>query len=122
MAPAATGSGSAQTVTDDDQFATESYQTIELPPFDPSIHLAFEAPTARHSFTELGLKKPKNAPDICYTEPFQLFSEEGVRMIRRDLLRREVLDKHLTSWDRAPCYIAGHEKACFIFQYHSTRQ
>lgn len=80
-----------------------------MPPFDPAIHLAFEPPTARHSFTELGLKIPHNTPDMCFTEPFQLFSEEGVRMIRRDLLRKEVLDEHLKSWDRAPAYIGGHE-------------
>ncbi len=83
---------------------------LEMPPFDPAIHLAFEEPSARHSFTELGLPKPKTAPDMCFTEPFQLFSEEGVRMLRRDLLRKEVLDKHMQAWVRAPCSISQHEK------------
>jgi hypothetical protein len=82
----------------------------DMPPFDPVIHLAFEPPSARHSFTELGLPRPTNTPDMCFTEPFQLFSEEGVRMIRRDLLRKEVLDKHLSAWDRAPCYVGGQEE------------
>jgi len=86
------------------------YEDLKMPPFDPAVHLAFEAPSARHSFTELGLKRPKNTPDMCFTEPFQLFSEEGVRMIRRDLLRKDVLEKHLSSWDRAPCIISGHEE------------
>lgn len=85
------------------------YPHIEMPPFDPAIHLAFQPPTARHSFTELNLTKPAMAPDMCFTEPFQLFSDEGIRMIRRDLLRKEVLDKHLTAWERAPCTIAGAE-------------
>lgn len=80
-----------------------------MPPFDPAIHLAFEPPAARHSFTELSLPVPRNAPDMCFTEPFQLFSDEGVRMIRRDLFRKELLDKHLRSWERAPAYISGHE-------------
>ncbi|KAK9482024.1 hypothetical protein V1527DRAFT_455433 [Lipomyces starkeyi] len=79
-----------------------------IPSFDPAIHLAFEPPSKRYSFTELGLPKPQNAPDICFTEPFQLFSEEGVRMIRRELFRKEFLDKYMRSWSRAPCYIGGH--------------
>ncbi|KAH9207756.1 hypothetical protein DL95DRAFT_373962 [Leptodontidium sp. 2 PMI_412] len=80
-----------------------------MPPFDPAIHLAFQEPSARHSFTELGLPRPKTAPDMCFTEPFQLFSQEGVRMLRRDLLRKEVLDKHMQAWVRAPCSISQHE-------------
>lgn len=98
----------------------ENYENVSIPPFDPSIHLAFEPPTARHSFTELGLERPSSAPDMCFTEPFQLFSEEGVRMIRRDLLRKEVLDKHLTAWHRAPCYIGGHEEVSHTPNVYDT--
>ena len=81
---------------------------FKMPRFDPAVHLAFTPPTARHSFTELGLTKPANAPDICFTEPFQLFSAEGVRMLRREIFRKEFLDKYMRSWGRAPCYIGGH--------------
>ncbi|KAH7384983.1 hypothetical protein BKA64DRAFT_154459 [Cadophora sp. MPI-SDFR-AT-0126] len=87
-----------------------SSDILDTPPFDPAIHLAFQEPSARHSFTELGLPRPKTAPDMCFTEPFQLFSEEGVRMLRRDLLRKEVLDKHMQAWVRAPCSISQHEE------------
>ncbi|KAL1301526.1 hypothetical protein AAFC00_005768 [Neodothiora populina] len=103
-------------------------QPFTMPKFDPSIHLAFTPPTARHSFTELGLPKPTNAPDICFTEPFQLFSQEGVRMLRREVFRKEFLDKYLRSWERAPCYISGHTnhpgEASFIKQawYHPATQ
>lgn len=83
---------------------------VDMPLFDPKIHLAFQPPKKQFSFTQLGLERPPNAPDVCYTEPFQLFSEEGVRMIRRELLSKHVLDKHLTSWPRAPCIISYHEE------------
>ncbi|RBQ78839.1 hypothetical protein FVER14953_13526 [Fusarium verticillioides] len=83
---------------------------LGLPDFDPAIHLAFQPPTRRHTFQDLGLPQPENAPDLCVTEPFQLFSEEGVRMLRREMLSKPILDKYLRSWDRAPAYIAGHEK------------
>ncbi|KAF4343967.1 hypothetical protein FBEOM_2074 [Fusarium beomiforme] len=83
---------------------------LDLPDFDPAIHLAFQPPTHRHTFQDLGLPQPENSPDVCVTEPFQLFSEEGVRMLRREMLSKPILDKYLRSWDRAPAYIAGHEK------------
>jgi hypothetical protein len=92
----------------------ESHEDHFMPPFDPSIHLAFSPPSVRHSFTSLNLPRPATTPDMCFTEPFQLFSEEGVRMIRRDLLRKEVLDKHMAAWERAPCFIGGHEKVRFL--------
>ncbi|KIW95499.1 uncharacterized protein Z519_04084 [Cladophialophora bantiana CBS 173.52] len=91
--------------------------TTELPDFDPAIHLAFQPPAQRHTFSEVGLPKPHNAPDLCYTDPFPLFSEEGVRILRREMLDKRMLDKYLRSWDRAPAYIAGHEKtAKFMLQ------
>lgn len=80
----------------------------QLPQFDPKIHLNFIPPKARYSFTDLGLEKPHNAPDLCYTEPFQIFSEECVRVMRRELFRKEFLDKYMRTWARAPCYIGGH--------------
>ncbi|KIV77952.1 hypothetical protein PV11_09725 [Exophiala sideris] len=99
-----------------------------LPQFDPKIHLNFIPPKARYSFTDLGLEKPYNAPDLCYTEPFQIFSEEGVRVMRRELFRKEFLDKYMRTWARAPCYIGGFSaeegEASFIKQawYHPATQ
>lgn len=88
-----------------------------MPEFDPAIHLAFELPTKQHTFSEYGLSKPDSCPDVCFTEPFSLFSEEGVRMLRRELLQKKVLDKHLWSWDRAPCYIRAIEPVCLSLSY-----
>lgn len=90
---------------------------LPVPPFDPAIHLNYCPPSARHSFTELGLPIPKGCPDICYTEPFQLFSEEGVRMIRREVFQREFLDKYIRSWERTPCYISGHHHVKDVSDY-----
>ncbi|KAG5655219.1 hypothetical protein KAF25_001972 [Fusarium avenaceum] len=88
----------------------EGSDGLKIPDFDPNIHLAYQPPVQRHTFQDLGLSQPQNSPDLCYTEPFQLFSEEGVRILRREMLGKEMLDKYLRSWDRAPAYMAGHEK------------
>ncbi len=87
---------------------------VVLPDFDPAIHLAFQPPAQRHTFTDVGLQKPQNAPDLCYTDPFPLFSEEGVRILRREMLSNRILDNYLKSWDRAPAYVAGHEKVSLL--------
>ena len=89
---------------------------VEMPNFDPAVHLAFQPPAQRHTFSEVGLPKPPCLPDLCYTDPFRLFSDEGVRMLRREMLSKRILDNYLKSWDRAPAYIAGHEKvSCLRF-------
>ncbi|CAG9990776.1 unnamed protein product [Clonostachys byssicola] len=80
---------------------------LEVPPFDPLIHLDYQPPSRRWTFTELGLPVPKGLPDVCYTAPFQIFSEEGVRMIRREIFRKSFLDKYMRSWERSPCIITG---------------
>ncbi|KAL4908870.1 hypothetical protein BDW74DRAFT_174098 [Aspergillus multicolor] len=86
-------------------------QELSVPPFDPAIHLNFQPPSKRYTFSELGLPVPKGVPDLCYTEPFQLFSDEGIRMIRREVFRRSFLDKYMKSWERAPCIITGFTKS-----------
>ncbi|PNP82150.1 hypothetical protein FNYG_04339 [Fusarium nygamai] len=103
----------ADTINNVFQQAVEAYKP---PRFDPKIHLNFTPPTARYSFTELGLGKPRNVPDVCYTEPFQLFSEEGVRVMRREIFRKEFLDEYMRSWSRAPCYIGGHSANSELYQ------
>ena len=40
-----------------------------------------------------------------------------MRMLRRELLQKTVLDKHLWSWDRAPCYIRAIEPVCPSLPY-----
>ena len=54
--------------------------------FDPTLHIAYEAPSRSYTLTELGLdpsdrKNKSNAvavKDFAYTEPFRLLSAAGV--------------------------------------------
>lgn len=75
--------------------------------FDPALHLNFVPPTKRHSFTELGLDAEAPPVDMCITEPFSLFTEEAVRLIRHELFQPQVFDNYMHSWARAPCVIRG---------------
>ena len=59
---------------------------LALLQFDPTLHLAYEAPLRSYTLTELGLdpsdrKNKSNAiavKDFAYTEPFRLLSAAGV--------------------------------------------
>ena len=60
--------------------------------FEPSKHLAFQAPTSCYTMTDLGLPPDTGISPIAVTAPFQLFSGEGIRELRRDILSRECLE------------------------------
>lgn len=60
--------------------------------FEPTKHLAFTAPTSCYTMEDLGLPTDHGISPIAVTAPFQLFSPEGVRELRRDILSRECLE------------------------------
>ncbi|KAE8211716.1 hypothetical protein CF327_g4553 [Tilletia walkeri] len=66
--------------------------------FDPNTHLApYVEPEYRLSMKDLGLE---NAPaPTGVTAPFKLCTLEGVKALRRDLFRPEVLDRYMVHSD-----------------------
>jgi hypothetical protein len=62
--------------------------------FDPKVHMSFEPPTEFYTLDELSLQSPLATGPIAITAPFPLFSAEGIRAIRADLFRPELLSKH----------------------------
>ncbi|KAJ9620739.1 hypothetical protein H2204_012149 [Knufia peltigerae] len=70
---------------------------VEVPPpprFDPSTHLCFEPPKALVTLKELLLSEKDAISPVAITEPFPLFTIEGVKQMRADLFRKEVVEKH----------------------------
>jgi len=65
--------------------------------FDPERHLAFEPPKEFITLKDLLLSEEKAISPVAVTAPFPLFSMEGVKALRADLFRREVVDKHAYS-------------------------
>lgn len=70
--------------------------------FDPSLHLSFTPPIKVHTLEELGLSSPLAIGPVAITAPFQLFSAEGVRLLRADLFRPEVMSQHLYRESKMP--------------------
>lgn len=90
----------------------------ERPKFDPARHLRYSPPSERHSFTEFGLEAKPPPSDTCITEPFNLFTAEAVRLMRRELFQPAVFDNYMHSWARAPCVVRG--IAPTVRYYYST--
>lgn len=77
------------------------------PKFDPARHLRYQPPAKRHTFGEFGLDSETPQTDMCITDPFDLFTEECVRLMRRELFQPVVFNNYMHSWARAPCVIRG---------------
>ncbi|KAI5480310.1 hypothetical protein MNV49_001269 [Pseudohyphozyma bogoriensis] len=66
--------------------------------FDPSVHLSLTGELPKQTtFEELGLEGASPLSNIAITEPFHLFSKEGVRELRRELFSDQVQDHFLVS-------------------------
>jgi hypothetical protein len=70
--------------------------------FDPSIHMAFTPPSKIYTLEEFGLCSPQATGPVAITAPFPLFSTEGIRALRADLFRPELLSKHMYREDKTP--------------------
>ncbi|GME85398.1 unnamed protein product [Ambrosiozyma monospora] len=66
--------------------------------FDPSIHLAFKPEhlktCKRKTMEELGAACPEQISEVGVSEPFPLFTDEAVEIMRSELLRKEVFDEY----------------------------
>lgn len=69
----------------------EKYLASDMPSptgiFVPSKHLAYEEPKYIHTMEDIGYPSTKGVSPIAVSEPFRLFSEEAV-----DIMRSEVFD------------------------------
>jgi hypothetical protein len=70
--------------------------------FDPEVHMSFKPPTEFYTLEELSLQSPLATGPVAITAPFPLFSVEGIRAIRADLFRPELLSKHTYREEKTP--------------------
>ncbi|KAI1620022.1 hypothetical protein EDD37DRAFT_688657 [Exophiala viscosa] len=62
--------------------------------FDPARHMAFEPPSEVITLRDLLLSEKNACSPVAITKPFPLFSLEGVVQMRKDIFRKEVVQKH----------------------------
>ncbi|CDK25501.1 unnamed protein product [Kuraishia capsulata CBS 1993] len=93
--------------------------------FDPKVHLSFQAEsvstTKRLTMAELGIFSETAISDIGVSDPFDLFTEEAVEIMRAEILRTEVFEKwarySYSSTTGLDCVIRGYAKYTCPFTY-----
>jgi hypothetical protein len=76
--------------------------------FNPSKHLAFEEPTRIHTMEDIGYPSSNGVSLVAVSEPFRLFSEEAVNIMRSEILDPEVQEKYSYTSDIAPKQLRGY--------------
>ncbi|GAA6023441.1 hypothetical protein JCM10207_004413 [Rhodosporidiobolus poonsookiae] len=72
--------------------------------FDPAVHLNYQPPKKVTTMKDLAFEGRGISP-VAFTEPFPLFSLEGVTELRRETLSDEVMDKYTVSSHLAACQV-----------------
>lgn len=79
----------------------------EKPSFDPKKHLNYSGISGIHSMEELG-HKDKGISNIAITEPFAMFTQEAIDIMRSEMLDRKVLEKHYCPTSPTSGHVRGH--------------
>ncbi|GMF04091.1 unnamed protein product [Ambrosiozyma monospora] len=93
--------------------------------FDPKIHLAFTKDCLKNykrtTMEELGATCPEQISEIGVSEPFPLFTDEAVEIMRAEILKKDVFDlggriSHSSTTGR-DCTLRGYAKTLAPFSY-----
>ena len=76
--------------------------------FDPSTHLAYEEPKHILTMEDIGFPASNGVSPVAVSEPFRLFSEEAVNMMRSEILDPEVQEKYSYTSDIAAKQLRGY--------------
>jgi len=76
--------------------------------FNPSKHLAYEEPKYIHTMEDIGYSATSGVSPVAVSEPFHLFSEDAVNIMREEILNKEVQENYSYTSDIAPKQIRGY--------------
>jgi hypothetical protein len=76
--------------------------------FIPSKHLSYEEPKYVHTMEDIGYSATSGVSPIAVSEPFRLFSEEAVDVMRKEISSKEVMEGYSYTSDIAPKQLRGY--------------
>ena len=82
---------------------TASTKTI----FDPEQHLGFTEYPETLSLKDIGRSETAGISPVAVSQPFVLFSEDAVRVMRNEMFTNEIWDNCVYSTDFAGCQLRG---------------
>lgn len=86
--------------------------------FDPKKHLDIGSPSWKKTMKDFGYEKHDGISDFAAAEPFRMFSDEAIRLIRNDILSEPVQENHVICCERNPYMLRGyaHKHTPFIYE------
>ncbi|KAI9650145.1 hypothetical protein NHQ30_000158 [Ciborinia camelliae] len=86
--------------------------------FQPESHLQYEEPSYIHTMEDIGYSATSGVSPIAVSEPFRLFSEEAVNVMREEIFNKEVQEKYSYTSDIAPKQLRGYapDHGKFIYE------
>lgn len=75
--------------------------------FDPEKHLSFVERPNTLSLSDIGLPEDAGISPVAVSDPFPLFNEEAIRIMRSELFQEEVWENCIHSTAFAECQIRG---------------
>ncbi|TVY80386.1 hypothetical protein LSUE1_G003412 [Lachnellula suecica] len=86
--------------------------------FNPSKHLAYEEPSHIHTMEDIGYSASNGVSPIAVSEPFRLFSESAIDIMRSEIFDPEVQEKYSYTSDIAPKQLRGYapDHGKFIYE------
>jgi hypothetical protein len=76
--------------------------------FDPNKHLVYEGPTKVHTMEDIGYAASKGVSPVAVSEPFQLFSDEAIMEMRKEIFADKVMNDYSYTSDIAPKQLRGY--------------
>ncbi|KIW99394.1 uncharacterized protein Z518_11382 [Rhinocladiella mackenziei CBS 650.93] len=94
---------------------------LSLVAFDAEKHLAYTEDPKRLSTKDLGLPEDVGISPVAVSEPFPLFTEEAIRIMRSEIFANEVWENCLHSTEFASCQLRGHCPKYAPFMYDAWK-
>lgn len=76
--------------------------------FDPSKHLIFKEKPKVLTLSDIGLPDDIGISPVAVSDPFPLFDEEAIRIMRSEIFTIEVWENCLHSTGAFGCHLRGH--------------
>jgi hypothetical protein len=76
--------------------------------FEPRNHLSFNEYPKVLTLNDIGFPEDVGISPVAVSDPFPLFSEEAIRIMRSEILTTEVWENCMHSTEFAGCQLRGH--------------
>ncbi|KAF2108109.1 hypothetical protein BDV96DRAFT_504784 [Lophiotrema nucula] len=85
-----------------------SSSTTPKPIFDPAKHLSYKEDPKVLTLNDIGIDNNDGISPVAVSDPFPLFSEEAIKIMRSEIFTNEVWENCMFSSEFAGCQLRGH--------------